>query len=281
MSLTAIANQTLEIVKRGEYQATSGRVVHLKAQLAEAIEGTRLYTPQELARLLENRQRLQNPTGKVVRPKIEVTPESTAQATRRLSEEEGEQAVVALNFASARSPGGGFLRGAQAQEEDLARCSALYECQLRQQEYYEANRAQRSPLYTDHIIYSPKVPFFRDEQLELLEKPFLTSIITAPAPNAGEFLRGEPQALEMLRSTLERRAGMVLEVAADQGERVVVLGGWGCGVFRNSPAVVAQVFADWISHPGFGSAFERVVFGIYERDRHRPVLEIFKRKLLA
>ena len=34
--------------------------------------------------------------------------------------------VAALNFASAKNPGGGFRKGAQAQEECLARCSALY-----------------------------------------------------------------------------------------------------------------------------------------------------------
>src|SRR5262249_60941792 len=106
-----------------------------------------------------------------------------ADAARRLYEDEGEQNAVALNFASARNPGGGFLGGAKAQEEDLARRSALYACLLTQRPYYDANRAERSLLYTDHIIYSPSVPFFRDRALDLVESPFCASIITAPAPN--------------------------------------------------------------------------------------------------
>src|SRR6185312_12808515 len=99
---------------------------------------------------------------------------------------ECEPHVVALNFASAKNPGGGFLGGAKAQEEDLCRCSALYTCQLTQSAYYEVNRATSSMLYTDNIIYSPDVPFFRDDRLQLLDEPFTVSIITAPAPNAGQ-----------------------------------------------------------------------------------------------
>jgi uncharacterized protein (TIGR02452 family) len=282
MSLASVAKQTLDIVKRGEYQSKNGLTIRFKAQIDEAISGTRLYTPEQLSPLLEARQTRKHQPGQPVRPpQIEVTPESTAQAARRLYELEGEQEVVALNFASAKNPGGGFLGGAKAQEEDLARCSALYNCQLTQREYYEANRSYDSLLYTDHIIYSPKVPFFRDEKLDLLDQPFLSSIITAPAPNAGEFLKREPQALEALHSSLKRRAGMVLAVAADQGQRILVLGAWGCGVFRNTPVQVAQVFAEWLTHPGFAGAFDRVVFGICERDKNRPILQVFQQKLLA
>jgi uncharacterized protein (TIGR02452 family) len=36
-----------------------------------------------------------------------------------------------------------------------------------------------SLLYTDYIIYSPRVPFFRDDRLAFLESPFCAS---APAP---------------------------------------------------------------------------------------------------
>lgn len=48
--------------------------------------------------------------------RIEVTPEKTGEASRRLIEEEGVEDVLALNFASARNPGGGFLRGAKAHQ---------------------------------------------------------------------------------------------------------------------------------------------------------------------
>jgi len=41
------------------------------------------------------------------------------------------KAVLDLNFASAKNPGGGFLNGALAQEESIAVGSGLYDTQLK------------------------------------------------------------------------------------------------------------------------------------------------------
>jgi uncharacterized protein (TIGR02452 family) len=184
--------------------------------------------------------------------------------------------VLALNFASAKNPGGGFLGGAKAQEEDLARCSALYPCLLAQPDYYTVNRAEPSLLYTDHLIYSPEVPFFRDEGLELLERPFQPSILTAPAPNAGEALRREPDLRPRIREVLQARALKVLQVAAHHGHRTLVLGAWGCGAFRNDPHEAAEAFA--LALAALPGAFERVVFAVYERKGEGPNLRAFRER---
>ena len=179
MTLAGISKQTVEIFNRGSYVAPSGREVALRELVDAAVGGTVLHCPGDYEGL-----RFETRTGAPL-PKLEITGESTLEASRRLVQLEGLTGVAALNFASAKNPGGGFLGGAKAQEEDLARCSALYACQLRQPAYYEANRSTHSMLYTDHIIYAPSVPVFRDHSLELLESPFSVSVITAPAPNAG------------------------------------------------------------------------------------------------
>jgi hypothetical protein len=44
---------------------------------------------------------------------------------------------------------------ATAQEESLARASALYACRLAVPEFYEFHRRQKDLRYTDRIIYSP------------------------------------------------------------------------------------------------------------------------------
>ena len=276
MSLAGVAKETLAIIEAGGYVAPSGQRRELRDAIDRAVAGTKLFRAEDHAALLARaggrgdgpRQDAGweagwgscglRPRGGAQPLGIDVSTETTAAAARRLA---GTSRVCALNFASARNPGGGFLGGAKAQEEDLARCSALYTCQLTQRAYYDDNRACASMVYLDHIIYSPQVPFFRDDRLDLIEAPFACSVITAPAPNAGQaFRHREP--MEAVSRTLHARAGMVLAVAAEEGERCLVLGAWGCGVFKNDPGEVARAFAEWLASPRFAGAFDHVTFAI-------------------
>ncbi|HEX8704686.1 MAG TPA: TIGR02452 family protein [Myxococcaceae bacterium] len=269
MSLTGIAKETVRIVEQGAYVAPSGKTVSLRGAVERAVQGTVLYRPADFAQL-------EVPAAPGGPMRVEVTPEKTGDASRRLIEKEGVERVLALNFASARNPGGGFLGGAKAQEEDLARCSALYACLITQRDYYDVNRAESSLLYTDHIIYSPGVPFFRNEQLELLEQPFHVSLITAPAPNAGQMLRREPTAGPRIREVLHSRALKVLRIAAQRGYRTLVLGAWGCGAFRNEPRDAVDAFSTALA--ALSGAFERVVFAVYERNGDGPNLKAFRER---
>ena len=38
-------------------------------------------------------------------------------------------------------------------------------------------------LYSDRLIYTPSVPFIRDEHGQFLDTPFMADVITAAAPN--------------------------------------------------------------------------------------------------
>ena len=249
----------------------SGKTIEFFSAQRAAVNGTVLYTPEQGFNLLQS----QSPYS-VRKPAIEVTPETTQIAARRLVQEDGCNDLVLLNYASARNPGGGFLNGAKAQEEDLARCSGLYPCLLAQPKYYEHNRAHSSPLYSDHIIYSPQVPWFRTTSRNLLEEIFPASVITAPAPNAGQALRRDADQWPEIETTLRRRAGIVLAIAREKGHRTLLLGAWGCGVFQNQPKMVADAFGDWLARPEFLGCFDRVVFAVYDPSRHKNTLQAFQ-----
>lgn len=251
------AAEVLALIERGEYTTRGGERHVIRDAVKAAIDGTVLYRPEALDALLAS-----SSSEARFATRIEVTGETTQAAAHRLVSA-GASNLVLLNFASARNPGGGFLRGARAQEEDLARASALYPCLLTQRDYYAANRAADSLLYTDHVIYSPAVPFFRATQG--LIAPFEASVVTSPAPNAGEVLRRDAAATDAIDRVFRRRAGHVLAICAERGHSHVLLGAWGCGAFRNDPVLAADAFATWLESPRFRGVFESVVFAVYAR----------------
>ncbi|GAA2104857.1 TIGR02452 family protein [Actinomadura alba] len=267
----AVAQQTVEILDRGSYAAPSGRTVDLAARLARAVEGTRVHRPAELTALVS---RLLPPSPGLP-TRIEVTDETTLEAARRLTDQAGDE-VACLNFASAKNPGGGFLNGAHAQEESLARSSGLYASLLAGREYYDFHRAQGNLLYSDHMIYSPGVPVFRDDSGALLEEPYDVAFLTSAAPNRGA-LR-DPAAAARIPEVLALRAAKVLAMAHVNGHRRLVLGAWGCGVFRNDPVEVAEAFSGLLRGDGpFAGRFGHVTFAVYDPAQGEPRLAAFRR----
>lgn len=269
-SRAAAAKHTLAVLESGEYTLATGAKVSIAAQLAACLGATRLYEPAEL-------ETLRAPGGTASTPAaIELHNETTLQGIARLHAA-GVQDVGALNFASARNPGGGFQGGAQAQEESLARSSALYASQLRVFDFYERHRRESSLLYSDAMIFSPRCPVFRDDAGELLEAPHAASFITCAAPNAGAVRANQPADAPHIPGVLRRRAELVLALAAHHGLRCLVLGAWGCGVFRNDPAEVAGVFGELLSGPaGWSRHFDRVVFSVFDASAAQPTYRAFE-----
>ncbi|MFF8955062.1 TIGR02452 family protein [Streptomyces sp. NPDC014894] len=291
--LRGIARQTEEIVEAGHYLATNGRKVVISGEISAARAGTRLFGPDpvavapdtghrtalEVARDTGRRSLFEVARDTGRRTLFEVTPESSTQAARRLTRA-GADPVAVLSFASARNPGGGYLNGAQAQEEALCRASALYTTLLCAPEYYAHHRADRDPFYSDRVICSPAVPVFRDDRGALLDTPYTVGFLTSPAPNAGVIARRAPEERHRIPAALAVRAERVLETAAVHGYRRLVLGAWGCGVFRNDPAAVAGAFRALLTGDGrFAGHFERVVFAVLDRTAGRTTLGAFERIL--
>ncbi|MFJ3404665.1 TIGR02452 family protein [Promicromonospora sp. NPDC090134] len=257
----ALAAETMDAVRAGSYSA-HGRRVDIADQVAAAVAGTRLILPGT-----------QLPEGAAWSgpATVEVRDESSLAAARRLG-----PGTACLVFASARNPGGGFLNGAQAQEEAIARSSALYASQTAAPEFYEHHRRETSLLYSDRVILSPDVPVIRDDGGTLLAEPYPVTFLTAAAPNLSAIERNQPAAVGEVGATLARRAARVLDVAAAHGSRRIVLGAWGCGVFGNDPADVASAFAEALAER---PRFEHVAFAILDARPGQPVLGAFEKRL--
>ncbi|MEV4763075.1 TIGR02452 family protein [Micromonospora chokoriensis] len=256
--LREIARQTVAIAESGRYRNGSGAEVVIGEAVRAAVAGTRHHLPDDVLAVRDAEPGVAT---------VEVTHESTLQAAHRLG-----PGAACLVFASAKNPGGGFLGGAKAQEESIARASALYPCLLAAPEFYAFHREQGDLRYSDRVIYSPLVPVFRDDRGNLLDQSYPTSFLTAAAPNLGAIVRNQPTHASDVPAVLARRARRVLEVAATHGHRTIVLGAWGCGVFRNDPATVAGAFADALQ---VVDRFDHVVFAIHDGLPGTPVYRTF------
>lgn len=252
-----IAEHTLELIETGFFIDYRGNKINIKEDVNQAKDFTKVYTPKESNQLIENRQSLHNQTSTV----FEVTNETTLNAVRRLIGE-GHLNPLYLNFASAKNAGGGFLGGSQAQEESIARATALYPCLLGAEEYYQENRRSKSAFYTDYMIYSPVVPIFKDEDGNLLNEVVKASVITAPAVNKGALKQKGINQLEAIEDIMKRRIEKVLAIALENRHDTIVLGAWGCGVFQNDPEDIASYFHEVI-HSKFENVFSKIVFAVY------------------
>ena len=178
-----------------------------------------------------------------------------------------------LNFASATKPGGGFLNGAEAQEESIARSSTLYHALKSEeaQKFYKLHtreNAENAAAYYSHgMIYSPNISIFRDDDGNWTY-PFVVDVLSCAAVNAGEVRKangvissGQEVGIE---KEMGERMGRILYLFERKGVRNIILGTFGTGVFGNNVATVARIWAHLLLLPEarFKDSFERVFFAI-------------------
>lgn len=163
--------------------------------------------------------------------------------------------LAALNFADAYCPGGLVWHGEETQEECLCRCSSLYECLNKdecQYNYYNYNQNLGSGLFSDRLIYSENVPFFRDENYKMIVSPAYCDIVSCPAPLACKDC-----------DVLIKRIKCIIGSAYNKGVDTVILGSWGCGAFGNNPYLVAIAFKTVLEEY---KIFDKVIFAIRETE---------------
>lgn len=260
-----IANKTLEIIKNGFYEYKGEKIV-IDKELEESIENTFTIEPNDWDAILKT------PIENKFETEIITKNCSTIEAI--VQEKNGK--ICVLNFASAKNPGGGFLGGASAQEESLARSSNLYETQIKNKAMYDFNRNESSFLYSDYMIYSPNVLFWNDDSGNYFEKPLVADIITSPAPNKGAMLQhNRKEEIAATEEVFKNRMDKVLAIALKQKRDTIILGAWGCGVFRNETKDVAHLFKEIITEK-YAGAFKKIVFAIFSNSEKKSSFKCFE-----
>lgn len=268
-----LAEETVAILEAGEYNTASGNSVRIASEIKKCVENTALFSSDELQQLVQASSKVATFDGNM---RLTVANETALDAARRLKSSAENRKVCVLNFASAMNPGGGFLSGSQAQEESLARNSALYASLNSRFEYYEHHRKHDTPTYSDRMLYSPDCVVFRDDSGALLDKPYEIDIITSPAPNAGKIQNNTPELIPEIPQILQRRASKVLALASSKNCQTLILGAWGCGVFANDPSVVAGTFGSLLKSSGdFAGHFESVHFAAFDPSKEQAVIRAF------
>lgn len=283
--LRDIAAGTLDAIKHGSYLQHD-----LSAGVQACTQNTKYYAPHSLLSTWETAARPYT-THTTAVSLLEV---STLDGARFLASSHSPSLTApptkigVLNFASAKNPGGGFINGAQAQEESIARSSTLYPSLMTptaQQFYALHRRAPREGFYSHAMIYSPGVVLFRDDRGGWTD-PLAVDVLTSPAVNAGVVRRymreagHTPDETEAaIAAAMRERIARVLFLFELQGVRDLVLGSFGTGVFRNDVETVAGIWGELLLTPGarFSGSFENAVFAVLGNATFEKFQEVFGR----
>ena len=95
--------------------------------------------------------------------------------------------------------------------------------------------------------------------------------------NKGAVLRNEPQNVNKIPTIMQNRIEKLLSIALIHHHDVIILGAWGCGVFKNNPSDVTGYFRKYlIENRLFNSCFNRVHFAILDKTKNKTIIEPFK-----
>lgn len=188
-------------------------------------------------------------------PIITVTGNSAVDDLIKLNEKYPDSKIGLLNFASSHSPGGGFIRGAMAQEEALCQASTLY-IQLKGSGLYELNKFARDGIYTDNMAVS-ETKFLRDSKYMWLRKAVTAAVVTSAAVNVGRVDRGREN---LVAPAMKGRMEKIIKLFAESGCDVLILGAFGCGVFGNDPGFIAEQWKTLTDK--YGGYFTEICFSV-------------------
>ena len=165
---------------------------------------------------------------------------------------EGFVRPLVLNMASEYKPGGGVASGKTAQEE----------CLFRRSNAFQTHPNNWYPLEENQVIYSPEVQINKDSDYDMLPESVIdtafvsmlaVAAIRKPRLNHGEYYDED-------RELMTKKIESIFKIALMHGHDSLVLGALGCGVFRNPPESVANIYK--LCTNLYGKYFKKIGFAI-------------------
>ena len=207
--------------------------------------------------------------GAVVDASSAESTELVASGEAEVHENISEYKTLVLNFASGAKPGGGVESGASAQEEALCRRSTLYASISSEtaNEMYRMNRLLGPVDYLDYMLLSPSVTVMFDTKFKLLENPFKTAVLTAPAVPLNRDGIKIPN--DYVRYVMRKRIRNIMRISAMNGYDRLVLGAWGCGAYGHDAMNIATYFREILIDEDYKKFFKEIVFAIYAKDEKK------------
>ncbi|KAJ3730889.1 hypothetical protein DFJ43DRAFT_1132740 [Lentinula guzmanii] len=302
-----IAEETIEAIEKGSFDL-NGATYDLQVAVNQLRQSTEYWSPDAKKLVERSETKIVSSSSRNVEISLleisslegatfldaQISRQSDSASATTTSPYFSSPKIGLLNFASATKPGGGFLNGASAQEESIARSSTLYyslttrngdefyklhkrlknqgkwkgfgkgKSKRQEEDTKEENHTRESGFYTHAMIYSPSVSIFRDDTGSWL-KPLSVDILTSAAVNAGDVRtkrrikdvnQTERDALETrIENEMKERMARILYLFALKGVRNVVLGSFGTGVFKNKVEVVARLWKELLI--GVHAPFEK------------------------
>jgi len=160
---------------------------------------------------------------------------------------------MVLNLASNIYPGGGVKKGSRAQEEDL----------FRKSNYFQATDEKIYPLKFDEVVYSQIVHVVKDSAYHILEQPFAVSCLAVAAIRNPKLVLSdgkETYSRHVDWEIMQEKINIIFKIAIKHDHKNIILGALGCGVFKNPPEQVAEMFKHAIQK--YGKFFKTIAFAI-------------------
>ena len=177
--------------------------------------------------------------------------------------------LALLDFASFVNPGGGYIRGSLAQEEQLCADSFLYNVLKEKRSWYQENRRRNinCELYRNRALVVPAVRFERGKMHAYAD------VLVVAAPNAKRARDEYGIKDERIETALRDRIRFALALCDEIGRTKLVAGAFGCGNFGCPTETVAEIFREELASGEWG--VREVVFAVpaSKWDENLPIFD--------